>query len=93
MQVEDEGQADVGLVPGDGRDHLIRLTVRDGETGLLFAANSQNALEESLVRFSSLGAMKQREMGVNGREWVMKDFTPDIYYERTLNLYRTLGGF
>lgn len=65
--------------------------VRDGETGLLFAANSQTAIEEALVEFSCMTPVKQQEMGVVAREWVIKDFSPDTYYEKTLNLYRSLG--
>lgn len=66
--------------------------VRDEETGLLFEADNQQSIEEALIRFAAMGDQKQREMGEQGREWVLQDFTPERYYENMLCLYRTVGG-
>jgi glycosyltransferase involved in cell wall biosynthesis len=66
--------------------------VREGETGVLFAAGQVEALAASLRRFAELPDTRLAEMGAAGRRWVERDFTAVRYRDRLLALYGSLGN-
>ncbi len=65
--------------------------VREGETGVCFdsgdVASLVSALNEMVLRSDAQIA----EMGRAGRRWVERDFTVEMYRQRTLEAYRELG--
>ncbi len=66
--------------------------VREGETGVLFAAGEVEALAASLERFAELPDTRLADMGAAGRRWVEQDFTAVSYRDRLLALYGSLGN-
>ena len=58
--------------------------VREGETGLLFAPGNSAELRGRLEQLFRSPA-SAREMGLNGRKWLERDFSPEAHY---LNLQR-----
>jgi glycosyltransferase involved in cell wall biosynthesis len=65
--------------------------VRHAETGLLFESGSVRSLTDALEEIQRLGDAELSAMGRAGRRWVETEFTPDIYRERVLDVYRELG--
>ncbi|WP_377845553.1 glycosyltransferase family 4 protein [Bosea sp. UC22_33] len=73
--------ADIGGIPE---------LVADGETGLLVEAGNAAGLAEALVALAALPPTARAAMGAAGRAWVGREFSPDQYRERTLNLYEAI---
>jgi glycosyltransferase involved in cell wall biosynthesis len=61
-------------------------TVRNGETGLLVKPNSIE-LAEAILRLLSDASLRKK-MGVQGREFVQKEFSWDICSAKLLKVYR-----
>ncbi len=64
--------------------------VADGETGLLVESGHAAGLAEAMVALAELPAARRTAMGAAGRDWVRREFSPDRYRERTLNLYEAI---
>ncbi len=62
------------------------------ETGATFPVGSVDALAELLARFSELPASLLEQMGHSGREWMKRDFSPQKYRYRVMDIYRALGA-
>jgi glycosyltransferase involved in cell wall biosynthesis len=66
--------------------------VREGETGMLFESGSIEDLTDTLARAQGMNAAALDAMGRAGREWMVADFTPEIYRDRMLALYQSIGS-
>ena len=75
--------ANIGGIP-----ELIRVE----ETGFLFDSGSVESLAEVLSRVQRLPTSSLHQMGLAGREWMQRDFTPAAYRDRMLALYGDLGS-
>lgn len=64
--------------------------VADGGTGLLVEPGHAAGLAEAMVALAELPAARRAAMGAAGRDWVRREFSPDRYRERTLNLYEAI---
>lgn len=63
--------------------------VKDGETGLLYEAGNQGALQEKLSwALANSAAMMQ--MGKKGRKLVEEDFAPEKHYEKLLSIFESV---
>jgi glycosyltransferase involved in cell wall biosynthesis len=64
--------------------------VADGERGLLFETGNATELAEKI---HTLWNDPQRclAMGVAGREWAHREYSPDMYYQRLMNVCRALA--
>ena len=65
----------------------VNEAVRNGETGLLVKRGSSDELADALLKFLGDKALRER-MGVNGRRFVIENFTWDICAQKMLNVYR-----
>jgi glycosyltransferase involved in cell wall biosynthesis len=65
--------------------------VHEGETGFLFESGNLAALTDVLVRVRGMRAAALDELGRAGREWMRAEFTPELYRERMLALYQSIG--
>jgi len=65
----------------------VKEAVRNGETGLLVKAEESEALADSLIKLLDERDLRQR-MGVNGRKFVVDNFTWDICAQKMLTVYR-----
>jgi glycosyltransferase involved in cell wall biosynthesis len=65
--------------------------VREGETGFLFESGNVEDLSRAVQHVSTLRDEQLAEMGRAARQYVRDSFTRDQYFERTLDLYRSLG--
>ncbi len=63
----------------------------DGETGYLVPVKDDIALANALITLTDDKETRQR-MGARGREFVLKNFTPDIMTDKTLEVYKELLG-
>ena len=61
--------------------------IKDDETGFTFKSGSSKSLADKMLKMSQLSEFKVRNMGLNGRNWMLAEYTPDIYRERLLSLY------
>jgi glycosyltransferase involved in cell wall biosynthesis len=61
--------------------------VIDNETGVLVQPGSVAMLAEALVGVAGLPRTTRNRLGANGRNWVRREFTPDKYRDRTMELY------
>lgn len=64
--------------------------VADGQTGVLLAPGDAALLAEVLAGFSNLPAAARAGMGAAGRDWVRREFSPESYRDRTMDLYEAL---
>jgi glycosyltransferase involved in cell wall biosynthesis len=90
-----------GLVAAESMAHGIPVIASDigalpeivdrGRTGLLFEPRNDEALAE---RIDALWSSPRtcREMGIQGREKVEREYTREVYYERILRVYREVTG-
>ena len=65
--------------------------IKEKETGLIFNSGSSESLAKAMISMSELSNSQVREMGHKGREWVLSDFTAELYRERLLDLYTEFG--
>lgn len=65
--------------------------IRESETGALFPTGDVAALADTLSRFAALPDTRIAAMGAAGRAWVQSDFSPQVYLQRQLELYDSLG--
>ncbi len=65
----------------------VREAVQNGETGLLVNVVESDALADSLIKLLNDRDLRQR-MGVNGRKFVVENFTWDISAQKMLTVYR-----
>ncbi|GJQ52515.1 MAG: glycosyl transferase [Anaerolineaceae bacterium] len=61
--------------------------ITDGADGFLFEAGNAEELRERLIWLADHPA-QALEMGRTGRAKIERDFTPDIYYEQLMEVYR-----
>jgi glycogen(starch) synthase len=69
----------------------VNEAVRSGETGLLVKRGNTDELADAVVRLLSDENLRQK-MGVNGRKFVLENYTWDICAEKMLSVYRELLG-
>ncbi len=74
--------ADIGGIP-----ELIQEDI----TGIRFASGSVESLGQALQRMSNLPDSRIEEMGRAARNWVESEYTADLFRERLLELYQSLG--
>lgn len=64
--------------------------VGHGETGVLVEPGNAAMLAEALAALAALSPNARGGMGAAGRDWVRREFSPDEYRQRTLNLYEAI---
>jgi glycosyltransferase involved in cell wall biosynthesis len=69
----------------------VNEAVRVGETGLLVKLGNVGGLADAVIRLLSDENLRQK-MGVNGRKFVLENYTWDICAEKMLSVYRELLG-
>ena len=57
------------------------------ETGILVESGSVTMLAEALAAVASLPRIARNRLGAAGRDWVRREFSPDRYRDRTMQLY------
>jgi glycosyltransferase involved in cell wall biosynthesis len=65
--------------------------IRENETGLIFTSGDVAALSTALEKLMSMPDAAVEQMGRQGRQWVEREFTADLYRARLLNIYHELG--
>lgn len=65
--------------------------VQQDVTGIQFQSGNVSSLAEALSRIQQCADPELAVMGREGRRWVEREFTADIYRERILAVYRELG--
>jgi glycosyltransferase involved in cell wall biosynthesis len=65
----------------------VREAVQNGETGFLVKGEESDAFADSLIKLLDDRDLRQR-MGVNGRKFVVENFTWDISAQKMLRVYR-----
>jgi glycosyltransferase involved in cell wall biosynthesis len=65
--------------------------IRPGETGLVARPSDPDDLARALAEMAALTPDQRATMGAAGRDWVRRDFSPDLHRERLLDLYQSLG--
>lgn len=74
--------ADIGGIPE---------LIREGSTGLSFTSGSVDSLTHALQLMSDKPDTEIESMGRSGYDWVHSEFTADLFRERLLELYASLG--
>lgn len=74
--------ADIGGIPE---------LIKEGETGFLFPSGSVEGLKAAIERMRDLSDGAVAEMGQRARGFVAERFTAELYRERMLDLYASLG--
>jgi len=69
----------------------INELIKVDETGLIFESGSVDSLSSTITKLKNVPDSKIEEMGRAGHTWVNSEFTADLFRERLLNLYRSLG--
>jgi glycogen(starch) synthase len=69
----------------------VNEAVRNGETGFLVKRGYTDELADAVMRLLSDKNLRQK-MGVNGRKFVLDNYTWDICAEKMLSIYRELLG-
>ncbi|WP_432652091.1 glycosyltransferase family 4 protein [Phyllobacterium myrsinacearum] len=65
--------------------------IREGETGMTAVAGDANDLARVIAAMADLTPAARARMGMNGRDWIARDFSADAYRNRMVDLYATLG--
>jgi glycosyltransferase involved in cell wall biosynthesis len=65
--------------------------IKEGETGFTFASGSSKSLAEAMKKISDLSDAQVRRMGESGRDWMLTEYTAEIYTKRLLELYSKSG--
>lgn len=74
--------ADIGGIPE---------LVKEGETGFLFPSGDVEGLRAAIKRMRDLPTREVAAMGAGARRFVAERFTAELYRERMLDLYASLG--
>jgi glycosyltransferase involved in cell wall biosynthesis len=74
--------ADIGGIPE---------LIRHEETGFVYRSGNVDSLVEALARVQRLPVEALARMGRAAREWMRAEFSPTVYRERMLSIYRGLG--
>jgi glycosyltransferase involved in cell wall biosynthesis len=74
--------ADIGGIPE---------LVKEGETGFLFTSGDVEGLRAAIRRVRDLPSSEVAAMGAFARRFVAERFTAELYRERMLDLYASLG--
>jgi glycosyltransferase involved in cell wall biosynthesis len=64
--------------------------VAHNETGILVEPGSVARLAAAMADIASLPRTARNMLGAAGRDWVRREFSPDKYRERTIELYDTV---
>jgi glycosyltransferase involved in cell wall biosynthesis len=64
--------------------------IREGETGTAVEVGNVDALAAALARFTTMPDMDVVRMGLAGRDWVEREFSPAVYRDKMLALYASL---
>jgi glycosyltransferase involved in cell wall biosynthesis len=73
--------ADIGGIPE---------LIRHEETGFVYRSGNVDSLVEALTRAQRLPVEALARMGRAAREWMRTEFSPMVYRERMLTIYRSL---
>ncbi|MEP6546172.1 MAG: glycosyltransferase [Gammaproteobacteria bacterium] len=65
--------------------------IRPGETGFLFTSGNLESLVEVLAQVEGTAPAELARLGRTGREWMQAEFSPALYRDRMLELYRSIG--
>ena len=65
--------------------------IAENQTGATFASGSVESLAGALATFAETSDVKLKEMGMTGREWMERDFSPTRHRERLIELYSELS--
>lgn len=65
--------------------------IKEGETGLTFTSGSSESLAEAMKKISGLSDSQVRRMGESGRDWMLTEYTAEIYTKRLIELYSKSG--
>lgn len=66
-----------------------RDAVKDGQTGILVGLKDVKSLQQAIEQLIS-DPEKRKEMGQKGFEWVKENFSRDLVWDRTLELYEQM---
>lgn len=66
--------------------------LQEGVTGRLFKSGSDEELAGILAEFMSMSDGAIADMGHAARRWVESDFSPETYFQRITEVYRTIGA-
>jgi glycosyltransferase involved in cell wall biosynthesis len=67
-------------------------TVSEGVTGFLHAPGNSDQLARDVERLEALGEIGRADMGRNGREWLIKNASPEEWRERFVAIIREAVG-
>ena len=60
------------------------------KTGVLVAPGNVSMLAEALASMAKLPPTARNRLGAAGRDWVLREFSPEKYRDRTMALYETV---
>ena len=60
------------------------------KTGVLVAPGNVGMLAEALASMAKLPRTARNRLGAAGRDWVLREFSPEKYRDRTMALYETV---
>jgi glycosyltransferase involved in cell wall biosynthesis len=69
----------------------IQELVYEQETGLGFTSGNVESLAAALRDFAGRAAGTIEDMGRRARQVVEKQYTPELYQQRVMSIYRELG--
>lgn len=70
----------------------IQELIREGETGFFVPPSEVEPLADALARIASMPDDEVMRLGEAGRSWVEREFSPEVYRSRILELYQSLAG-
>ncbi|AOO81556.1 glycosyltransferase family 4 protein [Bosea vaviloviae] len=65
--------------------------VAHNQTGVLVEPGNPSMLADALVSVANLSPTARAGLGATGRDWVRREFSPELYRDRTMDLYEALG--
>lgn len=69
----------------------INELIQHERTGLIFKSGSVDGLTAAISKLQSASDSSIEAMGQAGHEWVLREFTSDLFRQRLLTLYQSLG--
>lgn len=67
--------------------------IREDETGFSAVSGDVEDLARTMTRMAALPARARASMGAAGRDWTLREFSSDLYRDRMLDVYRSVGAF